>query len=439
MNQNVPVKISFWSAVLMSINIIVGAGIYFNPGPMAAIAGGFSFLGWILVGLVLYPIIWSLSQAVQVFPGEGGFYNYCKTGINDTAGFLANWAYILGYTGTAGVYCLFIKDLLVKQAGLTFIHEYSVLVNVVLIGIFLLLNLIKVDLIAKLQSAAAIVKVIPLVFVIAVCAFYFGPHVTYVSSDIANLGYTLPVAIFAFFGFETCCSMSGMIEGGAKAAGRVIIAAFLISMVLYTLFHIGLTYIMGVDQLAQFGPVGFPKFLGFGESITSIMQSMIAFFIIFSACNAFYGVSSMNIGNIFCLAKKNVLFGSSSLSKTNANQRPIMAILVYGLGLFGLVTFIPNMLVMTALTGLGICSAFTMTVVALMLTFFKKQDYVRFAMSIIALVSCAIFLYFSWMLIGQDNMTRLMNASPVLVGALVGFAMYKVQTGCCSIGKQPGK
>jgi len=435
MNQSVPVKITFWSAVLMSINIIVGAGIYFNPGPMAAIAGSLSFLGWALVGLVLFPVIWALSQAAQVFPGEGGFYNYCKTAISPSAGFFANWAYILGYTGTAGVYCLFLKELLVSQAGLTVVAEYSVLVNVILITIFSLLNLLKVETIAKLQSSSALIKTIPMVFVIAACVFYWGPHVSFASSDLCNLGYTMPVAIFGFFGFETCCSMGDMIEGGARQAGRVIITAFFISMLLYTLFHIGLVYIMGTENLAKFGAVAFPQFLGFSPAVTSIMQSMIAFFIMFSVFNAFYGVSSMNISNIFSLAKKNFLFGSGILSKTNSNNRPPMAVIAYGLFLFVLVTLIPNMLVMVALTSLGICTAFAMTVIALIITFCQKKDYARMLMSVIALASCAVLLYFGWMKMGDDTLMRLTNASPVLVGLIVGFVMYKMQMSCSVTNK----
>ena len=98
--------------------------------------------------------------------------------------------------------------------------------------------------------------------------------------------------------------MGDMIEGGARQAGRVIVMAFFISMLLYTLFHVGLMYIMGVDNLAKFGADAFPQFLGFSPAVTSIMQSMVAFFILFSVFNAFYGVSSMNISNIFSLAKK---------------------------------------------------------------------------------------------------------------------------------------
>jgi len=435
MSQSVPVKISFWSAVLMSINIIVGAGIYFNPGPMAAIAGSLSFLGWALVGLVLYPVIWSLSQAAQLFPGEGGFYNYCKTAISPSAGFIANWAYVLGYTGTAGVYCLVLKDLLVKQVGLTIISEYPVLANIILITIFSLLNLLRVEMIAKLQSSSAIIKTIPLLFVIAVCAFYWGPQVTFSASDICNLGYTMPIVIFGFFGFETCCSMGDMIEGGARQAGRVIVTAFFISMIMYTLFHLGLMYIMGVENLATLGPVAFPQFLGFSPAVTNIMQIMVTFFIIFSVFNAFYGVSSMNISNIFSLAKKNFLFGSSALSKTNSNNRPPVSVLVYGLFLFTLVTLIPSTLVMVALVSLGVCTAFAMTVIALIITYCKNKDYARTLMAVIALASCAVLLYFGWMNMGNDNMARVINAAPVLIGMVVGFAMYKMQMSCSVTNK----
>lgn len=110
-------KIGFWPAVLMNINIIVGAGILFSPAPMAALAGSVSFLAWALVGLLVFPVIWSIAQAPRAFPGEGGFYNYCTKGINPTAGFVAQWAYLLGYLGTATTMLIVIREALVNKLG----------------------------------------------------------------------------------------------------------------------------------------------------------------------------------------------------------------------------------------------------------------------------------------------------------------------------------
>src|SRR3989304_7008542 len=126
-------KISFAAAVLMSINIIVGAGIFFAPPEMTAAAGTSSFLGWPLTALLMFPVIWGIAQASRLFPGEGGFYNYCATGINPTFGFIAQWAYLLGYMGTAGTIITVLREGLIKTVGLSTIGEYPFLFNAAVI------------------------------------------------------------------------------------------------------------------------------------------------------------------------------------------------------------------------------------------------------------------------------------------------------------------
>ncbi|NDD55663.1 amino acid permease [bacterium] len=160
-------KIGFWAAVLMNINIIVGAGILAMTQSMAATAGAASFLAWPMIGLLVFPVVWCIAQASRVFPGEGGIYNYCAKGINPTAGFVAQWAYLLGYMGTATTLTLVLKDALVHKAGLTIVGEYSMLFNTAVIVVFTLLNMLDVSKISKIQSGLTLLKLLPLVVVSA--------------------------------------------------------------------------------------------------------------------------------------------------------------------------------------------------------------------------------------------------------------------------------
>ena len=56
-------KISLFAAVLISMNIMIGAGIFMNPQPMAIIGGTFSFLGWVFAAGLLFPVIWGVDRA----------------------------------------------------------------------------------------------------------------------------------------------------------------------------------------------------------------------------------------------------------------------------------------------------------------------------------------------------------------------------------------
>lgn len=423
-------KIPFIAAVLMNINIIVGSGIYANPQFMATNSGTWSFLGWPIVAIMLLPIILAVAQAARVFPGEGGFYNYCKTGINETAGFVANWAYLLGYMGTAATISSVIRMKLIQNFGCSFIEHHTFLFFLCLITIISLLNLISIEIISKIQSSLTIVKLIPLFFVLGVIFFYFNPGFNYSVSDISKIGGSLPWAIFGYWGFESCCSISHLIKGGSTQASKVILLAFAIATTLYTIFHLGILHIMGLENLAAYGAQSFPQFMGFAPALTSALLTGIAFAIMVSFLNTTYGASLNNIVNINTLAKRNFLFGSKFLAKTTKSGLALNAILVHAIAFLILVTLIPNISILTAITNIGVSIAFFFTLIAVVRYNISHKDYIQLFIALLGFVSLSIILYFTWttQLGTDDNLMRLCYAAPILVGIPLGLAMYKYLT-----------
>ena len=49
-------KISLFTATMLNINVIVGAGILMTPAAMAGLSGNMSFLGWPLCGLIFFQL-----------------------------------------------------------------------------------------------------------------------------------------------------------------------------------------------------------------------------------------------------------------------------------------------------------------------------------------------------------------------------------------------
>jgi amino acid transporter len=411
-------KIPFFAAVLMGMNIMLGAGIYMMPQKMAKIADSLSVFGWVLAALLLFPIIRGVARASQVFPGAGGFYNYCKQGINETAGFLASWAYLIGYLGTVCALVLFIKDALVAH-GFAFVGNYSFLFSFLLLLIISLLNLLSLELISKVQSGATLLKLTPLIFVIVVCGFYFGGAPSFNPEFLTSVPLTVPVALFAFWGFESCCGIGHLIKGGQSQVLKVIYTAFFTVAAMYTLFHFGVMSIMGVENLKAFGAISFPKFLGFGPAITKIIELIIGGAILLSFFNALYGVSLANITNLFNFAEQKTLPGSKHLVRVNKFDRPIYIVFLHGAIALLLVTLIPNAYVWGNLTGLGVMIAFTLTQISVFIYDLKNSCYGSLFITTVGFVSLAVAMYYTCKGLG------LLYASPVIIGIAAGYAMYK--------------
>lgn len=417
-------KISFFAAVLMSINIMIGAGILYAVGPMTASTGTVSFYGWPIIGLLLFPVIWCVAKAAQLFPGEGGFYNYCSSGINPLAGFIAHWGYLLGYMGTAAGVATVLRTGLHTNVGLSWIGEYPILFNLLLAGFYTVINLIALEKFSKIQSVATILKIIPIVTVIALMFFYFNPGLTFDLSNLSSIGASVSTVIFAYWGFEACCSIGGLLKDGPQKVPSVILVGFFATMGLYGLFHFGLMHIMGPDNLAAYGAAAFPRFLHLSPALEAALQVGILAAILLSWANSILGVSLGNITVINFLARKKLILGDKLLTTVNKNQRPVYAAVFHGLLLFALITFITDVNILFALTNFGVITALMLTLFAVFFTYWKQKNYLQLAVTVPAFISCSALIYYSWI-----QLPSVLYILPLAVGMVAGICMFKIQQG----------
>ncbi|MBX7067521.1 MAG: APC family permease [Parachlamydiales bacterium] len=415
-------KISFFAAVLMSVNIMVGAGIYYAVGPLAQTAGTVSFFGWPLIGLLLFPVIWGIAKTAGLFPGEGGFYHYCSSGINPTAGFTAHWGYLIGFIASAASLATVLRNGLAQNAGINLIGEYPILFNLGAVIFYSLIQLLPLSKISKIQSIATLIKISPLFIVIGLTVFYFNPNLHFEMSRLSSLSLMIPTVIFGFWGFEACCSIGGYLKGGPQKVPSVILIGFFATTALYLLFHFGLLHIMGAENLAAFGAVGFPKFLGLSPIWEAALQAGILGAILFCWANSILGMSLGNISNIYVLAKRGMIFGDRPLSKLNRNERPTMVVFVHGVFIFLLLTFITDLEILFSLSNLGILLAFFLTLLSAFNTYLKQQKILNALFIGVGFLSCAILGYYSW-----TKLPNIYYTLPLIGWMAIGIIQFKIR------------
>jgi len=421
-------KVSFVAAVLMSINIIVGVGIYFGPQIMAKEAGNVSFLGWVVGGILLFPLIWSVALAARMFPGEGGFYNYGLSGLNATVGFLTSWAYYLGFLAVASTIAMALKGVIVDSFNATFLNQYPWMFSFVVVVILSLLNLLSIEVISKIQSTATLLKLVPLFIVIAIFSFYWDPSFTVAPGNFWNVGYTLPIAIFGFWGFESTTNIGHLLVGGTKMVFKVALTAFFISTLLYTLFHFGILHMMGAVNLANLGVPAFTQFLGIQSQglLTAIKWGLIVVFIL-NYLNSIYGIMLFNSSNLATLAERKLIFYSEKISETNKNGRPLYAIALQGLMIFLLLSCVPSTEILAAIANLGLVTVNALVLASIFNTQRKQEKYLGLIGTLFGFASCAVVTYFSWMSIADTQMARLLYSIPFFVALFTGLVMFKLQ------------
>ena len=77
--------------LLLTINSVIGTGIFFLPAVAAGIAGPASILSWIAVSVIAILISTYFAELVSLFPKSGGVYEYAKNAFGELVGFLTGW------------------------------------------------------------------------------------------------------------------------------------------------------------------------------------------------------------------------------------------------------------------------------------------------------------------------------------------------------------
>ena len=422
-------KMSLFAAILMNINIMVGAGIYIGPATMAKIAGNASYLNWPLVALVFFPVVWSIGQLAKLFPGQGSFYVYVKQSLGPFAGFISSWLYFLGYASVGALQSIGLREVITSQLNVQLLHNHPLIFNVCFLAAIALLNMLNLALVARLQSSATIFKIIPLLFVLSVFIFYFQPHLAIVTtSSLPLLLKSLPVALFGFWGFEACCSISHLIKGDKRNAYRAILLGFFATVLIYTFFHLGLLSIMGAKNLALYGVSSFVPFLNFtSPMLQTLLNALIASSICMAYIGGVFGCFLAISALLHALAQERTFFFSQKLSETNTHGRPWPTILLFGTTSFLFSVIFTYKEPLFAMTNLGILTTFFLTLFSLLLIQLRSKTYGQASMTILAFFSCSLLSYYSWQLIGPNTMGRLINITPLLIITLLGSYMFWMQ------------
>ena len=83
--------LSFWAVLLITINSIIGTGIYFLPGIGAKYSGPASIISWALMSLIAIYISMCFAELVSMFPKAGGIYEYSKQAYGRFVSFIIGW------------------------------------------------------------------------------------------------------------------------------------------------------------------------------------------------------------------------------------------------------------------------------------------------------------------------------------------------------------
>lgn len=83
--------LSYKTILLITINSIMGTGIFFLPAIGAGLAGPSSIISWVLIAILSMGISLVFAELVGMYPQAGGVYEYTKQAFGPLTSFLVGW------------------------------------------------------------------------------------------------------------------------------------------------------------------------------------------------------------------------------------------------------------------------------------------------------------------------------------------------------------
>ena len=248
-------KIGLITTTSLVVGNMIGAGIFLLPALLAG-QGSISILGWLFSAagaLILAKVFSNFSKIIV--NKSGGPYTYSREGFGDFIGFLVAWGYwVCCWVGNASIVVAAISALTVFFPALNTNPILAVSVGLGLIWVLTWINTKGVEASGKIQLITTILKLLPLVFVIIVGAFYFKlenfPAFNLTGeSNLATFAVVSTMTLYAFLGFESATIPAGNVENPEVTVPKATMWGTLISTAVYILGTIVLFGILPVDVL----------------------------------------------------------------------------------------------------------------------------------------------------------------------------------------------
>jgi len=304
--------LGLWQLTAIGLGGIIGVGIFVLAGQQAAAnAGPAVALSFIIAGIASAAAALCYAEFSGLIPVTGSAYTYGYAVLGEGVAWMIGWDLLLEYalivaavaSGWSG-YVINLLDAFGVHLPLALRgaqgsgegHVFNLIAAIVAMGVAVLLTL-RTEWGARANTLVVTVKVVAVVLVIAVGAFYvdpanWHPFVPERSVDANGVGHygwqgvvtAAAVVFFAVFGYDTLTTAAEEARDPRRDLPRAILLSLGISMTLYIAITLVLTGMVPYTQLGNDAPVANAfqalgmKWIGAAISATAIASIMSVIF-----------------------------------------------------------------------------------------------------------------------------------------------------------------
>ncbi|MFP4523214.1 MAG: amino acid permease [Candidatus Nanoarchaeia archaeon] len=243
-------KIGFLPILLITINSIMGTGIFFLPAIGAREAGLFGIISWAIMGVIAIYYSTIFAELIGFIPKEGGVYEYAKMAFGPFASFILGWMTLIASNVTIAM--LMVGA--IKYIGPVLPNAVLIIISIIFICLFNFMAF------RGLKTSTVMLVAFALITLTAVGGILIPGLISFNTANFtgwfahpafSSLSFSSFAGLFGgasiifltiffiaetFFGWETATFLAEKVKNPKKVMPKVMIRATIIIAVLSLLF-----------------------------------------------------------------------------------------------------------------------------------------------------------------------------------------------------------
>jgi amino acid transporter len=229
-----------WDLVAVTINGIIGAGIFGLPSKVYALIGSYSLIAFVVCALVVMLIILCFAEVGSRFDETGGPYLYARESFGAGVAFEVGWLIWLARLTAFAANC----NLMVSYLSFFWPPANTGMVRtaiiVAVVAALTALNVLGVRQAAIASNIFTVGKLLPMIIFIGVGLFFLQPTAFALGPRPSSGAFSQSVLLllYAFTGFEMAVIPAGEIRDPQKHLPRALLIAMAVIAFTYILIQV---------------------------------------------------------------------------------------------------------------------------------------------------------------------------------------------------------
>ncbi|HEY0687018.1 MAG TPA: amino acid permease [Steroidobacter sp.] len=252
--------LSVFDATMITVGIVIGAGIFQTPSLVAGIAGSPTAMltAWVLGGVLSLVGALTYAELATTYPSAGGDYTFLTRAYGRNVSFLFAWARSMVIcTGSIALLGFILGDYLSRLFSL---GPYSSAMYAALaVMVLTVINLIGLRGSSRMQNALTLLEITG-VLLVAIAGMTLEPAAPVATASASEgsgaFGLAMVFVLLTFGGWNEAAYVSAEVRGGPRSVVRTLVISIGVITLAYLIFVMGVLHGLGFEQLKASQAVG---------------------------------------------------------------------------------------------------------------------------------------------------------------------------------------